>query len=147
MHAQVITALRSAILSGTLRPGEALSEAALAQRFGVSCTPVREALKQLERERLVDIVPRVGTYVRKATGDEVLDGLVVKEALEGMAARLAAQRGDVASLRISRRPRGRWRRPPMTATWTPAWRPISAFTRESSAAPAVPFSSGTLSSW
>ena len=78
MHAQVITALRSAILSGTLRPGEALSEAALAQRFGVSCTPVREALKQLERERLVDIVPRVGTYVRKATGDEVLDGLVVK---------------------------------------------------------------------
>src|SRR5262245_34189053 len=94
VHAQVTSALRRAIVSGLLQPGEALSETVLAQRFGVSRTPVREALKQLERERLVDIVPRVGTYVRKATGDEVLDGLVVKEALEGAAARLMAARPD-----------------------------------------------------
>ena len=95
VHAQVTSALRRAIVSGLLQPGEALSETVLAQRFGVSRTPVREALKQLERERLVDIVPRVGTYVRKATGDEVLDGLVVKEALEGAAARLMAARPDI----------------------------------------------------
>src|SRR5262249_56678405 len=50
------------------------------------------------RERLVDIVPRVGTYVRKATGDEVLDALVVKEALEGAAARLLAARPDPPEL-------------------------------------------------
>jgi len=98
VHAQVTSALRRAIVSGLLQPGEALSETALAQRFRVSRTPVREALKQLERERLVDIVPRVGTYVRKATGDEVLDALVVKEVLEGAAARLLAARVDAPEL-------------------------------------------------
>jgi DNA-binding GntR family transcriptional regulator len=98
VHAQVASALRRAIVSGLLQPGEALSETVLAQRFRVSRTPVREALKQLERERLVEIVPRVGTYVRKATGDEVLDGLVVKEALEGAAARLLAARPDAPEL-------------------------------------------------
>src|SRR5262249_52528362 len=98
VHAQVTSALRRAIVSGLLQPGEALSETVLAQRFRVSRTPVREALKQLERERLVDIVPRVGTYVRKATGDEVLDALVVKEALEGAAARLLAARSDPPEL-------------------------------------------------
>jgi DNA-binding GntR family transcriptional regulator len=98
VHAQVTSALRRAIVSGLLQPGTALSETVLAQRFGVSRTPVREALKQLERERLVDIVPRVGTYVRKATGDEVLDALVVKEALEGAAARLLAARSDAPEL-------------------------------------------------
>ena len=98
VHAQVTSALRRAIVSGLLQPGEALSETVLAQRFRVSRTPVREALKQLERERLVDIVPRVGTYVRQATGDEVLDGLVVKEALEGTAARLMAARLDAPEL-------------------------------------------------
>jgi DNA-binding GntR family transcriptional regulator len=100
VHAQVTSALRRAIVSGLLQPGEALSETVLAQRFRVSRTPVREALKQLERERLVDIVPRVGTYVRKATGDEVLDGLVVKEALEGAAARLMAARPDAPELGV-----------------------------------------------
>lgn len=102
VQTQVTGALRRAIVSGLLQPGEALSEALLARRFGVSRTPVREALKQLERERLVEVVPRVGTYVRKATADEVLDALVVKEALEGMAARLlAARRGapELAELR------------------------------------------------
>jgi DNA-binding GntR family transcriptional regulator len=94
VQTQVTSALRRAIVSGLLQPGEALSEALLARRFGVSRTPVREALKQLERERLVEVVPRVGTYVRKATADEVLDALLVKEALEGMAARLLAGRPD-----------------------------------------------------
>jgi len=94
VQAQVTSALRRAIVSGLLQPGETLSEAVLARRFGVSRTPVREALKQLEREHLVEIVPRVGTYVRKPSAADVLDGLVVKEALEGIAARLAAERPD-----------------------------------------------------
>jgi len=92
VQAQVTSSLRRAIVSGQLQPGEALSEAVLARRYGVSRTPVREALKQLEREHLVQIVPRVGTYVQKATTDDVLDALIVKEALEGIAARLAATR-------------------------------------------------------
>jgi DNA-binding GntR family transcriptional regulator len=98
VHAQVTSALRRAIVSGLLQPGEALSETVLAQRFKVSRTPVREALKQLERERLVEIVPRVGTYVRNVTGEEVLDALVVKEALEGAAARLLAARPDAPEI-------------------------------------------------
>jgi DNA-binding GntR family transcriptional regulator len=106
VHAQVTSALRRAIVSGLLQPGEALSETVLARRFGVSRTPVREALKQLERERLVEIVPRVGTYVRQATAGEVLEALVVKEVLEGTAARLlAARRGapEIAELgRVAR---------------------------------------------
>ena len=103
LQAQVTGALRRAIVSGLLQPGEAVSEALLARRFGVSRTPVREALKQLERERLVEVVPRVGTYVRKATADEVLDALVVKEALEGMAARLLAARREAPELAELRR--------------------------------------------
>jgi len=94
VQVQVTSALRHAIVSGQLQPGEALSEAVLARRYGVSRTPVREALKQLEREHLVQIVPRVGTYVQNASADDVLDGLIVKEALEGIAARLAAARPD-----------------------------------------------------
>jgi DNA-binding GntR family transcriptional regulator len=94
VQTQVTSALRRAIVSGLLPPGEALSEALLARRFGVSRTPVREALKQLERERLVEVVPRVGTYVRKPTAGEILDALLVKEPLEGMAARLLAGRAD-----------------------------------------------------
>jgi DNA-binding GntR family transcriptional regulator len=98
VQAQVTSALRRAIVSGQLQPGEALSEAALARRYGVSRTPVREALKQLEREHLVQIVPRVGTYVQKASADDVLDALIVKEALEGIAARLAAARPGAAEV-------------------------------------------------
>ena len=98
VQAQVARALRRAIVSGQLQPGEALSEAVLARRYGVSRTPVREALKQLEREHLVQIVPRVGTYVQKATADDVIDALIVKEALEGIAARLAAARPDAAEV-------------------------------------------------
>src|SRR5215470_5319534 len=94
VQVQVTGALRRAIVSGQLQPGEALSEAVLARRYGVSRTPVREALKQLEREHLVQIIPRVGTYVQTASADDVLDGLIVKEALEGIAARLAAARPD-----------------------------------------------------
>jgi DNA-binding GntR family transcriptional regulator len=92
VQAQVTSALRRLIVSGQLQPGEALSEAVLARRYGVSRTPVREALKQLEREHLVQIIPRVGTYVHNASTDDVLDGLIVEEALEGIAARLAAGR-------------------------------------------------------
>jgi len=92
VQVQVTSALRRAIVSGQLQPGEALSEAVLARRYGVSRTPVREALKQLEREHLVQIVPRVGTFVQKVSPDDLLDALIVKEALEGIAARLAAAR-------------------------------------------------------
>jgi len=59
--AQVSNAIREAIVMGEYEPGQKLSETALSEHFQVSRTPIREALKQLEREGLVEIIPRVGT--------------------------------------------------------------------------------------
>src|SRR2546422_6782820 len=95
---RVVRGLRSQILSGELEPGTALSEVTLAGTFGVSRTPVREALKQLQVEGLVEIVPRVGTFVSKPSLRDVTELLEVKEVLEGLAARLLAQRGRVPEL-------------------------------------------------
>lgn len=98
IHTQVTNALRKSIVSSYFRPGEKLSETALAQLFGVSRTPVREALKQLQREGLVEIIPRVGTCVTKPTEKEINDLFTVKEVLEGLAAGLLAKRGKVPEL-------------------------------------------------
>ncbi|MEO5663414.1 MAG: GntR family transcriptional regulator [Nocardioides sp.] len=83
---------------GAVGPGLNLSELALAQEFGVSRTPVREALKQLQSEGLVEIRPRVGTFVTAPSPREISELFEVKELLEGAAARLLAQRGRVREL-------------------------------------------------
>ena len=87
-------ALRQEIVEGGFKPGEKLSESRLAEHYGVSRTPVREAIKQLELEQFVTVERRRGTFVRVMTVPEVLDLYEVREALEGMAARLCAQRAD-----------------------------------------------------
>ena len=76
-----------------------LSEIALAESFGVSRTPVREALKQLQTEGLVEIRPRVGTFVTTPSRREITELFEMKELLEGAAARLLAQRGRRARAR------------------------------------------------
>lgn len=101
---QVTNAIRKAIVSGEYEPGQKLSEVNLSEYYKVSRTPVREALKQLEREGLVDIIPRVGTCVTKPTEKELNELFKVKEVLEGLAARLVAENGrkeDVETLRKS----------------------------------------------
>ncbi|UFJ40893.1 GntR family transcriptional regulator [Brevibacillus humidisoli] len=95
IHTQVTNVLRNAIVSGEFALGEKLSETALAQRLGVSRTPVREALKQLQQEGLVEIIPRVGTCVRKPTEKEIFELFKIKESLEGLAAGLMAERGEI----------------------------------------------------
>jgi DNA-binding GntR family transcriptional regulator len=82
--------LRRAILSGAIRPGQPLQENALAQQLSVSRSPVREALIQLERERLV--VGRVNrpAVVRRLSPDEIRQVYTIRAALEGIAARWAA---------------------------------------------------------
>lgn len=97
--APLLDRLRGLVVSGSVAPGGLLGEAALAEEFEVSRTPIREALKQLEREGLVEIRPRVGTFVRKPTAREILELFQLKESLEGLAASLLAQRGDVPELR------------------------------------------------
>jgi DNA-binding GntR family transcriptional regulator len=95
---QVTNAIRQSIVTGEYEPGQKLSEAALSEYFEVSRTPVREALKQLEREGLVEIIPRVGTCVSKPTDKELKELFTIKEVMEGLAAGLLAERGSVKEI-------------------------------------------------
>src|SRR5580704_10440307 len=94
MKDAIVSQLREDIASGTIALGEKLSEARLAQRFGVSRMPVREALKELEAAGFVAIEHRRGTFVRRLSRPEILDLYEVREAVECMAARLCANRGS-----------------------------------------------------
>lgn len=82
--------LTSAIMAGRIRPGEKLNEPALADEFGVSRAPVREALRRLQEKGLVTHVAHQGVRVISPTLEDFLSLLDVREALEGMASRLAA---------------------------------------------------------
>src|ERR1700722_4977740 len=92
MKDAIVSQLRQEIASGIIAFGEKLSEARLAQRFGVSRMPVREALKELEAAGFVAIEHRRGTFVRRLSRREILDLYEVREAVECMAARLCADR-------------------------------------------------------
>ena len=93
--------LRREILQGAFEPGQRLREDELSKRYRVSRTPVREALNRLEAEGLVMGSAGRGLIVAELDEDEILEGYVIRGALEGVAARLAAQRAsdaDVAKL-------------------------------------------------
>ena len=90
---EVVTdALRKAILSRQLKPGERLIEEQVAADLGVSRNPVREALRMLEGEGLVEISPRRGASVTQVSEEEAQEIVEVRAALEGLCARLAARR-------------------------------------------------------
>lgn len=95
----VFQTLRQAILKGELEPGERLMEIQLAERLGVSRTPVREAIRKLELEGLVVMVPRKGAEVASITEKNVRDVLEVRKALEELAVTLACQRMDESQFR------------------------------------------------
>ncbi|WP_445679946.1 GntR family transcriptional regulator [Radicibacter daui] len=84
--------LRDLILSGELPPGEKLSELPLVEKLGVSRTPLRMALVKLEAEGLVEVTANGGYAVRGFTETEIFDAIELRGTLEGMAARLAAER-------------------------------------------------------
>ncbi|NNH05022.1 GntR family transcriptional regulator [Microbacterium ulmi] len=86
--------LKAEILSGQVAPGTALSENVLARQHGVSRTPAREAIHRLSLEGLVEAVPKRGTFVAPLPSPrEVRELYELREAIAGMAARLAARRG------------------------------------------------------
>jgi DNA-binding GntR family transcriptional regulator len=95
---QAYGALRAAIVGAELEPGRRLSENQLADLIGVSRTPVRDALARLRDERLVAIVPQLGTFVTFIDEDAVADAHFVREALEVGAVRIAAGNADPARL-------------------------------------------------
>ena len=81
----VFNTLRQAILKGELKPGERLMEIALAEKLGVSRTPIREAMRKLEQEGLVVMIPRRGAQVANITEKDLNDVLEVRIALENVA--------------------------------------------------------------
>lgn len=93
---RVYVQLRQSILDGQLRAGERMREFDLAEQFGMSRTPVREALKKLAVEGLVVDLPGRGLVVTEPSPDEIMDAYLVREMLEGLAARLAAERATEA---------------------------------------------------
>lgn len=84
--------LKLQILTGKIAPGTRMMEVELAEELGVSRTPVREAIRKLEKEALVVIEPRRGAYVSDISVKEMVDTLVVREDLEALAAALTAKR-------------------------------------------------------
>jgi GntR family transcriptional regulator of vanillate catabolism len=89
-------AIRELILGGALPIGERISEHSLAERTGLSRTPIRAALQRLERDGLVETIPSGGFAIRSFSERDVFDAIEVRGALEGLAARLAAERGASA---------------------------------------------------
>jgi DNA-binding GntR family transcriptional regulator len=95
IRGRLIEEVRRRIIAGEISPGVNISELAIAEEFGVSRTPVRETFKQLETEGLIEIRPRVGTFVTTPSRREITELFQMKELIEGAAARLLAQRGRV----------------------------------------------------
>ena len=87
---KLAAAIADGILNGTLPPGERLDEVGLAEQHGVSRTPVREALRQLAMSGLIDMRPRKGAIVSKATPEEIESLFVAMAEIEATCARLAA---------------------------------------------------------
>jgi DNA-binding GntR family transcriptional regulator len=92
LRGEVYKILRNGITSGELQPGARLKENDLVDELAVSRTPIREALNQLSKEGLVEIIPRKGTFVKRWTKHEALEVLFLREALEGLAGKLAASK-------------------------------------------------------
>lgn len=91
--------IREKIVAGTISSDQAISERSLAESLKLGRTPVREALKELQRDGLLVVMPGRGTFLRQLTLDEVRDIYEVRMGLEGIAAYLAAERGPTPELR------------------------------------------------
>jgi DNA-binding GntR family transcriptional regulator len=89
---RVFEELRQAIVEGEIPAGSKISEPEMAGRYGISRGPLREAMRRLESANLVERRPNVGARVITLTSEELLEIYLIREALEGMAARLAAER-------------------------------------------------------
>lgn len=99
---RVFHELQDAIVRGELAPGSKITEPGLSKAYGISRGPLREAMRRLEAHRLIERVPHVGARVVKLSMKELLELFDVREALESMAARLAAEnmtREEIAGLR------------------------------------------------
>ncbi len=92
LREKILETIRDAILKGSLKPGERVSEPELAERFGISRTPIREAFRQLESEGYLEVIPRKGAVVASLSERDVEEFYAIKIILEGFAARMAAEK-------------------------------------------------------
>lgn len=92
LRGKIFNILRQQILDGKYLPGDNLIETKLAEELGVSRTPIREAIRQLELEGLVDSIPNKGVIVRGITEKDIVDIYTIRELLEGLAARWAVDK-------------------------------------------------------
>lgn len=102
MHSALVERIRDMIIEETLPPGSRIHEGQLGAALGISRTPLREALKFLASEGLIDLVPGRGAVVRRLTADDVRDMLTVLSTLERLAARLACANAgakEIAAIR------------------------------------------------
>lgn len=99
LHERVRAEIRKAILTGAMKPGDRLIEDRLADIYGVSRNPVREAIRGLATEGLVEVLPRRGALVARMNPDEARETIEVRALLEGQTARMAARRRDPEMLR------------------------------------------------
>jgi GntR family transcriptional regulator of vanillate catabolism len=90
---KALLALREMVLAGELPAGSRIGEVAVAERLGVSRTPIRAALMRLEQEGLLDLLPGGGYTVRTFSERDISDAIELRGTLEGLLARLAAERG------------------------------------------------------
>ncbi len=91
LREKILETIRDAITSGALKPGEKVAEPELAERFGISRTPIREAFRQLESEGYLTVIPRKGAVVASFSNKEVEEFYAIKSILEGYAANLACR--------------------------------------------------------
>ena len=102
LHDTLVSHLRDMIIEGRLEPGTRLHEGQLGEQLGVSRTPLREAIKFLASEGLVELVPSRGAVVKRFTPKDVKDMLTLLETMEELAGRLACQNAsdaDIAKVR------------------------------------------------
>lgn len=92
LRSKIYNQLKNAILNGVYKPGESLIEMKVAKEMGVSRTPVREAIRQLELEGLVSSIPNKGVIVEGVTEQDVEDIYTIRKMIEGLAARWAAEK-------------------------------------------------------
>jgi DNA-binding GntR family transcriptional regulator len=92
LREKILETIRDAILKGNLKPGERVSEPELAERFGISRTPIREAFRQLESEGYLQVIPRKGAVVASLSERDIEEFYAIKIILEGFAAKMAAEK-------------------------------------------------------
>lgn len=98
LHDEVAKRIRALIQSGALKPRERLNESELSRRFGISRTPLREAIKILTAEGLLESLPNRGAQVASISVQEIEDMLDVIAGLEALAAELACQKADESEI-------------------------------------------------